>query len=116
MTPISPRIRIYFGSDLAIGPGRIELLEGVQRTGSLAKAARDMDMSYRRAWLLMRSLNEALLQPATIAAKGGRHGGGASVTAVGKRLIAAYRQFETKAARDAQRAFGQFAGRRTGAG
>ena len=51
---------------LAIGPGRIELLEGVQRTGSLAQAARDMNMSYRRAWLLMQSLNSSLRSPASL--------------------------------------------------
>ena len=109
MKRITARVRIYFGSELAIGPGRIELLEGVQRTGSLAQAARAMDMSYRRAWLLMQSLNESLVGSATIAARGGRSGGGAMVTPLGKSLIRTYRQFEARAARDINLRFRKFA-------
>ena len=111
MTIITARIRIYFGANLAIGPGRIELLEGVQRTGSLARAARDMGMSYRRAWLLMQSLNESLRSPASLAARGGQKGGGATVTPVGRALIDTYRQFENSAARNIKRRFARFARR-----
>ena len=111
MTQISARIRIYFGTGLAIGPGRIELLEGVRRTGSLAQAARGMSMSYRRAWLLMQSLNQALGSPATIAAKGGRRGGGAALTPAGKALIRTYRRFENKATREINKQFAGFAPR-----
>ncbi len=109
MTQISARIRIYFGTQLAIGPGRIELLEGVQRTGSLAQAARGMNMSYRRAWQLMQSLNSLLARPASIAAKGGRHGGGATLTPTGKALIRAYRGFEIRMTRETRARFGIFA-------
>lgn len=109
MTNITVRIRIYFGADLAIGPGRIELLEGVQRTGSLAQAARDMGMSYRRAWLLMQSLNASLRSPASLATRGGQMGGGATVTPVGRALIDTYRQTEESAARNIKRRFAKFA-------
>ena len=109
MTHIAARVRIYIAGQLAIGPGRIELLEGIQRTGSLAQAARAMQMSYRRAWLLMQSLNESLASPASIAAKGGRHGGGATLTPLGLKLIRAYRQFEAKAQRESRDRFGKFA-------
>ena len=109
MTQITARIRIHFGSRLAIGPGRIELLEGVQRTGSLAQAARGMSMSYRRAWLLMQSLNQSLASPATVAARGGRSGGGAALTPVGKALIRTYRRIEDKATREISRRFARFA-------
>ena len=109
MTPITARIRIYFGSNLAVGPGRIELLEGVQRTGSLARAARGMGMSYRRAWLLMQSLNESLVSPATMATRGGCRGGGATVTATGLALIRVYRRMEAKAVSDISRRFAKFA-------
>ena len=115
MTPISVRIRIHFGKSLAIGPGRIELLEGVQRTGSLAQAARGMSMSYRRAWLLMQSLNDSLCSPASIAARGGRRGGGATVTPTGVALIQTYRRMETKATRDAALRFAKFARSRSDA-
>ncbi|MFI4891609.1 MAG: winged helix-turn-helix domain-containing protein [Steroidobacterales bacterium] len=103
MKPLTVRIRIDFGPGLAIGPGKIALLEGVQRTGSLAQAARDMGMSYRRAWLLMQSLNEAVREPVTVAATGGRHGGGATVTAAGLALIASYRRLERKLLTEARK-------------
>lgn len=109
MSRITARLRIYFGNALAIGPGRIELLEGIQRSGSLAQAARDMDMSYRRAWLLMQSLNESLNSPATAAAKGGRHGGGASLTPTGIALIDVYRKMQHRVARDVNKNFARFA-------
>jgi molybdate transport system regulatory protein len=109
MTHITVRVRIYFGATLAIGPGRIELLEGVHRTGSLSQAARDMGMSYRRAWLLMQSLNESLSSPASLAARGGRRGGGATVTPTGRALIRAYRRTEAKVARNISERFAIFA-------
>ena len=109
MTPISVRIRIYFGPSLAVGPGRIELLEGVHRTGSLAQAARGMGMSYRRAWLLMRSLNGSLCSPASVPARGGRKGGGATVTTTGLALIHIYRRMEAKSMREARLRFAKFA-------
>ena len=111
MKQISVRVRIYFAAERAIGPGRIELLEGVQRTGSLAQAARGMHMSYRRAWLLMRSLNESVANPVSVAAKGGRHGGGARLTPAGKALIRAYRGFEARVTRESRRRFVRFAPR-----
>jgi molybdate transport system regulatory protein len=109
MTPITVRVRIYFGTNLAIGPGRIELLEGVLRTGSLSQAARDMRMSYRRAWLLMQSLNDSLSSPASLAARGGRRGGGATVTPMGRALIQTYRRTEAKVARNISKQFARFA-------
>ncbi len=111
MTRITARLRIYFNDDLAIGPGRIELLEGVQRTGSLAQAARDMKMSYRRAWLLMQSLNGALQEPASLPSRGGRKGGGAMLTPVGRALIKAYRHTEAQVAGSINRRFAKFARR-----
>lgn len=109
MTRITVRVRIYFGPTLAIGPGRIELLEGVLRTGSLSQAARSMGMSYRRAWLLMQSLNESLNTPASLAVRGGRRGGGATVTATGRALIRAYRRTEARVARNISEQFAKFA-------
>ena len=109
MQRITARIRIYFGGDLAIGPGRIELLEGVQRTGSLARAAREMGMSYRRAWLLMQSLNGCLRSPATLAKRGGTTGGGATETPVGQALIRSYRRMERSAVRNINRRFARYA-------
>lgn len=92
------RMRIMTGDTIAIGPGKIQLLEAIQQTGSLTAAARHIDMSYRRAWILVDELNQALKKPAVESAKGGEHGGGSVLTPVGQRLVAQYRRIEAAAA------------------
>lgn len=79
---------------MAIGPGKIDLLEAVATHGSIAAAARSLDMSYRRAWLLLDELNRSLERPAIDTAQGGPRGGGATVTATGEAVIGAYREAE----------------------
>jgi molybdate transport system regulatory protein len=86
--------RIDFTRGVSVGPGKIELLEAVRSSGSVSQAARDIGMSYRRAWLLLESLNNSFVEPVTEARTGGRHGGGARVTEMGRTLIAAYRALE----------------------
>ncbi len=88
------RFRLDFGRDEAVGPGKIALLEHIGRGGSLSQAARDLNMSYRRAWQLLASLNTSFREPAVRTQKGGRGGGGAELTDFGRELIAAYRGFE----------------------
>lgn len=93
-------VRLRFGEDARIGPGKIALLEAIARTGSIAAAGREMGMSYRRAWLLIDSLNRMFTEPVVHASPGGAHGGGADLSALGQSLVKAYRDME----RDAQRA------------
>jgi molybdate transport system regulatory protein len=90
-------IRIDLASGDRIGPGKIALLEAIRATGSISAAARSLGMSYRRAWLLVEEVNRSLLAPAVTAETGGRHGGGAALTAVGARIIDLYRAIETHA-------------------
>ena len=90
------RFRIDFAENNNLGPGKIALLEAVQATGSISDAARVLKMSYRRAWLLVSSLNAAFDEPVTVAVTGGKGGGGARVTAFGANLIAVYRALETE--------------------
>jgi molybdate transport system regulatory protein len=90
------RFRIDFAENNNLGPGKIALLEAVQATGSISDAARFLKMSYRRAWLLISSLNAAFDEPVTVAVTGGKGGGGAQVTAFGAELIRAYRALETE--------------------
>ncbi len=92
------RFRIDFAENNNLGPGKIALLEAVQATGSISDAARTLKMSYRRAWLLISSLNAAFDEPATVAVTGGKGGGGARVTAFGAGLITLYRSLETEIA------------------
>jgi molybdate transport system regulatory protein len=90
------RFRIDFGEHSNIGPGKIALLEGIKEHGSLSEAARSMRISYRRAWLLLDSVNQSFKLPATINSVGGRGGGGAEVTTFGNLLIERYREVERK--------------------
>jgi molybdate transport system regulatory protein len=92
------RIRVTAGEVIAIGPGKIDLLEAIDRTGSITAAAKQLDMSYRRAWMLLDQLNGALQRPAVDSAKGGHHGGGSALTEEGRRLVALYRRIEARAA------------------
>ena len=90
-------IRIDLVSGARIGPGKIALLEAIEKSGSISAAARTLNMSYRRAWLLVDELNNALREPAVAAATGGRSGGGALVTDAGRAILALYRQIENHA-------------------
>lgn len=94
-----PSIRILFGAACSLGPGKIALLEAISRTGSISGAAREMGMSYRRAWLLVEAMNKGFTQPVVTAATGGKRGGGAVVTDFGLALLERYRKIEAKAAR-----------------
>ena len=93
------RMRVAAGGVNAIGPGKIDLLEAIRATGSITSAAKSLDMSYRRAWLLMDELNRSLREPALASAKGGQSGGGSELTALGIELIETYRRIEATAAR-----------------
>jgi molybdate transport system regulatory protein len=94
-TGLMVRFRVDFGSRCSVGLGKIELLEGIARTGSLSQAARDMRMSYRRAWLLLEDMNVSFDHPVAHASVGGHGGGGVVLTSFGSRLASAYRQLES---------------------
>jgi molybdate transport system regulatory protein len=110
MSRAAIRFRIDFGPQLAVGPGKIALLESIRRSGSLSQAARELKMSYRRAWLLLDSLNGAFAQPVVLTNTGGRRGGGSQLTDLGEELIRTYRAFEAAAQRRATRDFMGLAG------
>lgn len=95
--PLKPTIRILFGDAISIGPGKISLLHAIEHTGSISAAAREMGMSYRRAWLLVDAMNHCFKEPLVDAATGGKKGGGAKVTELGKRIIRSYLEMEAKA-------------------
>ena len=88
-----------------LGPGKIALLEWIDRTGSLSAAGRSLGMSYRRAWLLLHSVNDSFSEPSVAFSVGGKDGGGAQLTAFGRRLIASYREFEASVDALAGKAF-----------
>lgn len=98
-------IRIDFSGTCSIGPGKIGLLEGIERTGSLSAAARALGMSYRRAWLLLHSTNEGFSEPVVSLSVGGKDGGGTRLTEFGRRLVADYRRFDAAVDQLAARTF-----------
>jgi molybdate transport system regulatory protein len=91
---IGARLRIVLEPDVAIGPGKADLLQGIKETGSIAAAGRRMGMSYKRAWLHVEAMNGFFTEPLVDASKGGRAGGGAHLTAVGEQVLEAFRHME----------------------
>ena len=91
---ITPRFRVYKNKDLVFGPGKAELLEHIVKTGSISEAARGMKMSYNRAWLHVKVMNESFNEPLVHSSRGGEEGGGASLTEAGKRALEYYRRLE----------------------
>ena len=95
----TPRLRIMMGAIVSLGPGKAALLEAINRAGSISAAAREMGMSYRRAWNLIEAMNGDFRLPLVKKISGGVGGGGAAVTTAGFEALERYRLIEKKAAR-----------------
>ncbi len=93
---LHPRLRLVHDDDIAIGPGKAELLELIAVTGSIAAAGRAMGMSYKRAWLLVETMNDCFREPLVVSSRGGSDKGGAELTRTGKEVLAAYRRVLSK--------------------
>lgn len=91
-----PRLRILLGSATAVGPGKADLLAAIASERSISGAAKAMGMSYRRAWLLVETMNACFTGPLVEAARGGSGGGGAHLTPLGEQVLARYRALEEK--------------------
>ena len=91
------RVRVDFAPGCSLGPGKVDLLEAIERCGSLSEGARQLGMSYRRAWLLLDELNHSFQAPLATTAIGGTHGGGAQLTDFGRDVIEAFRAVEREA-------------------
>lgn len=96
------QLRLFFANGAMLGPGKAELLEHIRDTGSISAAGRAMDMSYKRAWMLVDAMNAAFTAPLVESARGGAGGGGAQVTEVGLEVLRLYRALQDKAARAGQ--------------
>ncbi len=88
------RLRIVLEPDIAIGPGKADILEGIRETGSIAAAGRRMGMSYKRAWLLVEGMNACFKSPLVETRRGGQARGGAVLTPDGEKVLACYRRME----------------------
>lgn len=90
-------LRLMYGGEIALGPGKAELLEAIRDAGSISAAGKGMGMSYRRAWQLVEVMNRCFKGPLVETAKGGSHGGGARLTPLGETVLARYRAMERAA-------------------
>ncbi len=99
------RVRVDFDAVHSVGPGKIALLERMRDCGSLSQAARELDMSYRRAWQLLDSLNTSFNEPVIVTSVGGKGGGGSEITPLGLALIETYRTLEAEITALAQQRF-----------
>lgn len=98
--PLKLKAQLLCGDELAMGPGRADLLEAIQRTGSISAAGREMGMSYRRTWLLVDSMNRCFSQRLVETHSGGGPLRGARVTAAGRDALARFRALEDKLGRE----------------
>jgi molybdate transport system regulatory protein len=105
---LRPQIRIMFRKAIAMGPGKAELLRAIEETGSISGAARSLGMSYRRAWLLVDTMNQCFKSPVVETLTGGQRGGGARVTDLGHDVLRRYMEMEAKAAASVQKEMAQF--------
>lgn len=98
----NPRVglRILSDSAIAMGPGKADLLDAIAETGSISAAARQMGMSYRRAWLLVETMNSCFVEPLVLKEKGGPDGGGAALSPTGRQVLRKYRELAAQVAKD----------------
>jgi molybdate transport system regulatory protein len=94
--PIRLNLRLTFPGGVPLSHGKAELMELIRETGSISQAAGRMEMSYRRAWLLVDELNHLFREPAIETKQGGKAGGGAALTAFGEELLRRFRAMETR--------------------
>lgn len=102
---LSPRLRIFAAEEIALGPGKADLLGHIAETGSLSEAARKMEMSYMKAWLLVQVMNRCFRKPLVTLERGGRKGGSTQLTDSGKEVLALYREMEEAAVKAMQPAW-----------
>src|SRR3546814_18347445 len=94
--PLKIKLQLFCGDEIAIGPGKADLLEAISAQGSISAAGRALGMSYRRTWLLLDVMNRCFLAPLVETAAGGSQWGGARLTAFGAGMLARYRDWETQ--------------------
>jgi molybdate transport system regulatory protein len=93
---VRPRIRVLRGSDIALGPGKVDLLDAIEEAGTLAGAAQRLGMSYMRAWKLVQTMNACFREPVVETTRGGKAHGHATLTDSGRAVRDLYRRMETE--------------------
>ena len=104
---LRPRFRVMSNETIALGPGKVDLLRLVAETGSISEAARKLGMSYMRAWTLIRTMNRCFTSDLILCARGGKTGGGAHLSPLGRRILELYTEMEKNSMRAAAPAWSQ---------
>lgn len=107
---VRPRLRVYHGDEIALGPGKVDLLQAIDEAGTLAEAARRLGMSYMRAWKLLQTMNSCFKEPLVDTARGGAGHGKATLTATGRAALTLYRRMELEAAQAIEPAWRELLG------
>jgi molybdate transport system regulatory protein len=105
---VFPRLRVGCGGDTVLGPGRVDLLELIGDTGSLRSAAERMGMAYMTAWNHVRILNRRFRTPLVVSTRGGKAGGGAALTPMGRQVVKLYHRMEARSHAAIQAGFREF--------
>ena len=105
MPKLKVQLRLLLSDEIALGPGKAELLEAIAEQGSISAAGLSMDMSYRRAWQLVSAMNRCFKQSLVATAKGGAQGGGAQLTPFGVEVLQRYRAMQQAATLAAEKHF-----------
>lgn len=90
-------IKVKHGETIIMGPGKAQLLIAIQSCGSISAAAKEMHMSYKRAWQLVDVMNTHFSLPVVASMTGGQYGGGAQLTPFGEDLLACYQRLQVQA-------------------
>ena len=96
MKRLKLKLQLYCGEEIAMGPGKADLLEAIARTGSISAAARAMGLSYRRAWLMVDVMNRCFREKLVESTPGGGQKAGAFVSDAGQRALVAYRALQDR--------------------
>lgn len=104
---LKPRLRVMVGDGIALGPGKVELLGFIAATGSLAEAAKRMEMSYMRAWTLVQQMEACFKEPLLDRQRGGATRGGAQLTRFGARVLELYHRMEEESLRATEKSWGE---------
>jgi molybdate transport system regulatory protein len=105
-------VRLCQGRHRVFGPGKCKLLRHITRSGSLAEAAKAMDMSYMRAWNLVQAMNREWGEPLVELRRGGDQRGGATLTATGRKVLGLYEDVVTTSEQATRGLLRQLAGLR----
>lgn len=87
-------LRLLYAGEIALGPGKADLMESIRQQGSLSKAGRALGISYRRVWNMVEAINSGFITPLILTSHGGRNGGGAVLSETGQEVLSLYRAMQ----------------------